>query len=182
MWFAAVGIGDCKMRLQWHVGYHTSCVCVFVGGQRCRREAWIGSIYFLLEFTPEIMLGQRAPVAPDSIKCLIQFYNIFLFDIKGFTKRLWNYLYKKGVSERTTHTNAIKPSDLLSLLSCKFPVHLFSTSPTYIGFRSCSACVYYNPHTSVQLSSCWLSMRIKYTIGYPQLTSIVLIEGSLSHM
>lgn len=36
-------------------------------------------IYFLLEFTPEIMLGQCAPAVPDSIKCLIQFYNIVFY-------------------------------------------------------------------------------------------------------
>lgn len=36
-------------------------------------------IYFLLEFTPEIMLGQCAPAVPDSIKCLVQFYYIVFY-------------------------------------------------------------------------------------------------------
>lgn len=39
-------------------------------------SASILRIYFLIEFTTEIVLGQRASAAPDSIKCPIQFYNI----------------------------------------------------------------------------------------------------------
>lgn len=44
------------------------------------------------------MLGQHAPAAPESLT--------FLFDIKGFKKRLWELSVKKKDRERTTRKKA----------------------------------------------------------------------------